>query len=1298
MVHSYKYFLILCWLIGFIFLLAGFAHARSDVPQTLIDRDTALVAAKKATAERYPDADTILVEGHTWLKYHEDGTYVQRDESYQKVLTQEGVDALKSLSSWFTIPYNTTRFVFVEVIRPDGSVLPVDVEANARVMIDRGQMDSNIYNPDDKILSVNLPELRVGDVVHYTLEDVFAKVRIPGSFSELFLFENTAPILHKICTVTAPASLPLQRTALRSPVGTTVTQTTRRSGDTIVYTWEGKDIPQAFPEPDMPAFYTVNQRILLSTIPDWEWISRWYWNLSKPHLDQVTPAMKVKVAELIQGVDTPSEQIRALFTWVSQEVRYLGLTLEKNAPGYEPHPVDMTFDRRAGVCRDKAALLVAMLRLAGFDAYPVLIMSGPKKDPEVAQPFFNHAVTTVRMKDGTYLLMDPTDEHSRELFPPYLNNCSYLVATPTGDSLRTSPSVAARNNLLKIITTAKLHEDGGMTASSSLRFLGINDSAYRGFFARTPEEKQRSYFENALKKGFPGAVLTAMKVLPENIMDTSATLEVRLDFQVPRVRVNGEKVVMLPLPVLGENLGVARMLIDKMGLEKRRYPLFTRYACGVDEEMTLDLGGDMGPLLSAPVPVAWNSSEMTFDQSFAVRDNLLTARRVFTLNLPEYTPGAYLGLKQTLEKREREQRGKCIFAAKDREKESDASWYAAFDADAVILNEDVTYTLESEHAWVREDHVRTKILTYAGKKKNSEISIDYTPAWEDVHIARATVTGADGSVKTIEPQEINRMDASWVGEAPRYPAAKTLVASLPGVEEGSVLDYTIVHSVHDRSFFSMVEFMTGEYPVVGKNIRVIVPQNVHVRVLQSDQGWGLASSWVREPENIITSTRTHAPGNVAYGFRSRRVRPVVQEQNLPPQYSYQPTVAMTSGTWEGYAGELYGHLHRAALEGKEAGKKAEELVAGVSKNLEKIRIIRDFVARSIAHAGPSLGDGPLQSISLADTTLKEGYGNSADTAVLLYAMLTAIGSDPAFVIGTNASPVPALQGFMHGFVSPRWLDDVLVRVRGGEEDLYLNDTDEYAVTGSTPHDGTPGLVLPGGEIQVVRAAENMRDRNGFEYVIDLQENGDALISNTTTFWGMEYNARHRMLAEMSPETSRRYELEQASGISLNAELTNATRNFEDYPGRETLTVRVKNFGTRQGDFLYLNLPGMLKGLAGVDGATRVNPLYRDFRKYGTSSVRIHLPAATQEIEMLPARTFTVPIADGGRISVRTSRLPSREGVLGHLPTKTVAVDVRMEIDPFVVPPTSYGLVREAEDILVRQAHGTLMLRLTGDRP
>ena len=69
-----------------------------------------------------------------------------------------------------------------------------------------------------------------------------------------------------------------------------------------------------------------------------------------------TPEMKERVDELIAGAKTDREKIQAIFNHVAKNIRYMGLTPEKDRPGFEPHDVSLTFGKKYGVCRDKAAL------------------------------------------------------------------------------------------------------------------------------------------------------------------------------------------------------------------------------------------------------------------------------------------------------------------------------------------------------------------------------------------------------------------------------------------------------------------------------------------------------------------------------------------------------------------------------------------------------------------------------------------------------------------------------------------------------------------------------------------------------------------------------------------------------------------------------------------------------------------------------------------------------------------------------------------------------------------------------
>ena len=103
------------------------------------------------------------------------------------------------------------------------------------------------------------------------------------------------------------------------------------------------------------------QRVLVSTTPDWQDVSKWYWDLSQPHLEATTPEMTNTVNELTAGAKTDMDKIKSIFYYVSKNIRYMGLTPEKDRPGF-----------RAARCqnhiRQKIRRLPGQGRVAGLDA------------------------------------------------------------------------------------------------------------------------------------------------------------------------------------------------------------------------------------------------------------------------------------------------------------------------------------------------------------------------------------------------------------------------------------------------------------------------------------------------------------------------------------------------------------------------------------------------------------------------------------------------------------------------------------------------------------------------------------------------------------------------------------------------------------------------------------------------------------------------------------------------------------------------------------------------------------------
>ena len=360
---------------------------------------------------------------------------------------------------------------------------------------------------------------------------------------------------------------------------------------------------------------------------------------------------------MVRRLKTPE----AIFRFVSQEVRYMGLTMEDKSPGYAPHDVSITFDNRYGVCRDKAALLVAMLRIGGYNAFPILINVGAKLDEEIPLPFFNHAIVAIE-KGGEYSLMDPTNENTKDMFPSYLCNLSYLVARPEGDVLRVSPMPDPKKNSVVAVSSATLDSDGGMAYRTKASFGGINDTAYRGALAKMTPEARRKFFERRIKGISPSAELVECVVEPADVRDTSLPLKVEIVAKLPEMTLKGESRVELSVPFATRVLGLVGMMVrDNTALEKRKYPLVLDTTVGVGETLEIDLGGTLGEALSLPGDEDMKGV-FSYSCAFRMEGGVLRATRSMSLNSVELSPEEYLELRESLKRREIAERRRCVFA------------------------------------------------------------------------------------------------------------------------------------------------------------------------------------------------------------------------------------------------------------------------------------------------------------------------------------------------------------------------------------------------------------------------------------------------------------------------------------------------------------------------------------------------------------------------------------------------------------------------------------------------------------
>jgi transglutaminase-like putative cysteine protease len=1259
-------------------VLAGLS-ARGDTNQyagsnwALVDAKKAMASASEITPAKYPDCDEATVEQKSVRFYRADGTGECQDETFVKVLTEKGRRDNRTLTMNFMLPYTTVEVAKLEVIKPDGQTVLVGVEANSKESIDDSQMAMNIYDPNMRVLQVNIPGLNIGDVVHSVERQTIVRPFIAGEYAEENVFEGAGFIRHISYEVHAPASRPLKRIALRDEIPGTVTASTQPgTNKTIVYRWEANNVPRMFDEPSMPPYEMVLQRLFVSTLPDWAAVSKWYWNLSQLHLDATTPEMKQMAKELTAGAKTDMDRIKALFYFVSNKIRYMGITPEKDRPGFEPHDVCITFDKKYGVCRDKAALLVSMLRLAGLDAYPVLVSVGTRKDAGVPDPYFNHAIVGVELDKGQIVLMDPTDENTRELLPASDRNQSYLVARSDGDTIRLSPIQPPEENMMRIKTTGVLNADGVIEAKSELSFQGVNDDAYRNAFSHMKPDDERRFFEQRLQQAVPGLQLKSLILVPADMRDVSTGLRAELEFSVGGMTANGGGESVVSVPWIGKRLGVVNFILDGTGLEKRKYPLETEVTCGVQEDISLKLAGGFTGASSLPSASSVDDDCAGYQQHFDAKDGTLQCSRTLELKTVEFAPAQYLALKQTLKMLDNDGRKAPILALAGKPAANGPAIAGPppappVESNARILDSRKELDVTGPHTAVYRVNYSKRILTYSGKIRESEVKIPYNPACEEARIVRAVVTSTAGERQEISKDEINVMDEGWNASAKRYTGGKILVASLPGVEVGSTIEVEFEVTSTNKPFLAGFEAFQLPDDLEQKSFKLTAPANIKVHRLVSG-----APGIVREQD------KKDGRGQ-EFQWRSEKVAALPAETQLPPEWVYSAGVGYFIGDVTNYLRELNETMLERSRQSTNAAELARQLAAKAGSKIIAVKDIRDFVAKSIREAGPSFTDLPLGELSDADTTLADGYGHGADRAILLHAMLSAAGFHPEFVLVSDLPAIAGITNVAMTFPLPGNFRTPLVRITLDGGNYYLNDTDQYAQLGTTSSDGKLGIALSTRGWEVIHAAKQCEDGTRTTYTLLLDENGRTRIGVSRWYYGGNYNEKRRFFSELPPEERKRYFQETVSGVAQGARpVGDLTTTFDTYPGREQFSVIIDNYGVTAGKYLYFNLP-FTPSLIPAGADQRALPLLISHGGKNTIRTEIEMPPEFRGIVVAP-KSDDFAVAGGER-----ARITARKTSGGYVVTD------EFDTAPAIISPDNYQALLGVESTLSRKSSKVFLL-------
>jgi hypothetical protein len=325
------------------------------------------------------------------------------------------------------------------------------------------------------------------------------------------------------------------------------------------------------------------------------------------------------VNEIIRGAKTDWESISRLTHWVAEEIRYSGISMGPGE-GYTLHKGTMNFRDRCGVCKDKAGMLITMLRAAGFDSYAAMTMAGSRID-RIPADQFNHSVTLVKV-DGKYHLLDPTWVPGvRELWSSAEQQQEYLMGVPEGADLQSTPLSPAEKHFIRYRLDSVINVDGTLVGSVEVTAEGQSDSGLRRIFTRYPLGQWPAELQKEFFRLHPDALISDLEFPDPN--DLSRPMRIAFQVRIPGYMKKGAKTALVkPLSAFLPFQSVLAFLRLDTGLTERKYPFRLRCSQQVEISEKMKIQG-LGQAHSLPSLQKVSGSGADFEGKLINRGGVL---------------------------------------------------------------------------------------------------------------------------------------------------------------------------------------------------------------------------------------------------------------------------------------------------------------------------------------------------------------------------------------------------------------------------------------------------------------------------------------------------------------------------------------------------------------------------------------------------------------------------------------------------------------------------------------------------
>lgn len=373
--------------------------------------------------------------------------------------------------------------------------------------------------------------------------------------------------------------------------------------------------------------------------------------------------------------------------------------------------------------------------------------------------------------------------------------------------------------------------------------------------------------------------------------------------------------------------------------------------------------------------------------------------------------------------------------------------WAAYVPAFTILNESQDFEVLANGGYTLVHERSIRIDTPQGVDRYGQAKLSYDSKRDTLEILEAYTIKPNGEKVTVSPEKIKRQSEAADDVAPYFTDAMVAVIIFPQVEVGSQLYYKSVLVENEPKikghFADITPFMPNRRY---EHARISLTHPAEIEIQAYARG-------VEGGKSVLPD------GRLKYSYSYRQDKAYPPEPNQVDYEDFAPIVQFSN--YKGYAelAKITQDYFQPKTQVTPAVQAlANELTQGVAAPRKKAQKLYDWVSANIRYVGIDVGSSGYEP-HYADEILANRYGDCKDHAVILEALLMAVGipSSPVLIRTTDSYELPYLAGdyyFNHAISYVPQLN------------LYLDSTAQFAEFGTLPPDdmGKPTLITQSGVI------------------------------------------------------------------------------------------------------------------------------------------------------------------------------------------------------------------------------------------